>query len=69
MALADPEEAVCAILHAQDEDPAHGRHNTPVRQVVSFEHAAAHERRCPRRFPAIDRDGFRRRLDAALSAA
>ncbi len=51
-ALPQPEDAVYRILHAEDEDSAHGRYNALIRRVVSFERAAASEvrwRRAARR--------------------
>jgi hypothetical protein len=39
--LPDPEHGLYALLHAEDEDAAHGRYNALVRRLVSYERALA----------------------------
>ena len=39
--LPDPEARLYALLYASDADGAHGRYNALVRQLVSFQRAAA----------------------------
>jgi hypothetical protein len=39
--IPEPEKALYAILHTENEDAAHSRYNALVRRLVSFERAAA----------------------------